>query len=239
MRLSRASGLIGTAALIAVGMSGSAIAQKAGKAVVEDYIREPMPAGVQVMMNEFEGPVFADASGKTLYEWPYKALRNGATGDQKNKPSLCEDKPTTVNAGLMSPYPPGLELPNVATRPSCVQMWPPFLAAADAKDIGKWTTMERKDGRKQWYYDGWPIYTATLDHQPGDVIGGTKRKNKGDAPVWRVPIGPKPNVPSQFKVFQVVSGRLLATNVGYTNVFAFSTAFKRWSGKPPREFRPT
>ena len=31
----------------------------------------------------------------------------------------------------------------------------------------------------------------------------------------------------------------VATNVGYTNVFAFSTAFKRWSGKPPREFRPT
>jgi len=35
------------------------------------------------------------------------------------------------------------------------------------------------------------------------------------------------------KIFSV------AQSVGYENVFAFSAAFKRWSGKPPSECRPT
>jgi predicted lipoprotein with Yx(FWY)xxD motif len=217
MRLSRGlATLLGTAAFAAaLGLSAGADAQK-GKAPVEDYVREPVPPGVQVINNEFEGPVFADANGKTLYRWPLKGLRNGSTGDQKDKPSNCGDTPYTVNSGLMSPYPPGLELPDVATRPSCTQQWPPFLAAADAKPVGKWTVVERTDGKKQWSYDGWPIYTSALDHKAGDVIGGTRRKNKGDAPVWREPISPRPNVPSQFAVYQTVQGRLLGTSIGFS-----------------------
>ena len=36
--------------------------------------------------------------------------RNGDAGEQKGKPT-CGDVPYKVNAGLMSPYPGGLELP--------------------------------------------------------------------------------------------------------------------------------
>jgi hypothetical protein len=36
----------------------------------EAYVAAPMPPGVQVVDTENEGPVFANADGKTLYSWP-------------------------------------------------------------------------------------------------------------------------------------------------------------------------
>src|SRR4051812_34835701 len=94
---------------------------------VEDYVHAPMPAEFHVEITELAGPVFADATGKTLYRWPLKNLRNGDAGEQKGKPS-CTDRVYTETSGLMSPYPPGLVLPEVETRPSCVKMYPPVLA---------------------------------------------------------------------------------------------------------------
>ena len=49
---------------------------------------------------------------------------------------MCDDHVYRENSGLMSPYPPGLELPEADTRPSCVQIWPPVLAPSDAKPVG-------------------------------------------------------------------------------------------------------
>ena len=122
---------------------------------------------------------FADASGRTLYKWPLKGLRNGDVGDRKNAASNCTSEVYTVNSGLMSPYPPGFTLPDAATRKSCAEVWPAVLAGPDAKPVGKWTIIERKDGGKQWAYDGYPIYISTLDQQPGDVIGGSSRRARG------------------------------------------------------------
>src|SRR5258708_4253079 len=121
---------------------------QAKQQLTESYVHEPMPPGFKVIAAEFEGPVFADAKGHTLYNWPRMGLRNGDAGEQKGKPT-CDDHKYTDNAGVMSPYPAGLELPEVATRPSCTDVWPPVLAAANAKPVGKWTVVERKDGRKQ------------------------------------------------------------------------------------------
>ena len=75
-----------------------------------------------------------------------------------------------------------LQLPELETRPSCTQVWPPVLAAADAKPVGKWTIITRTDGRKQWAYDGYALYTSILDQRPGDVIGGTQRPAAGPRP---------------------------------------------------------
>ena len=85
----------------------------------------------------------------------------------------------TENAGLMSPYPPGLELPELKTRKSCLDMWPAVYAADDAKPIGKWSIVTRTDGRKQWAYDGFALYTSNLDRQIGDVIGGSSVNPRG------------------------------------------------------------
>ncbi len=62
-------------------------------------------------------------AGHTLYTWPVRQLRNGPVGERKGQPS-CDKTIYKVNAGLMSPYPGGFELPEVATRPSCLDQWP-------------------------------------------------------------------------------------------------------------------
>ncbi len=185
-------------------------------ALKEDYVRSPLPPGFQVIHTELEGPVFADEQGKTLYKWPYQSLRNGYVGDEKNK-SVCTDTVTRTSAGLMSPYPPGLILPDLDKRPSCAAMWPPVLAGADAQPVDKWTLITREDGAQQWAYDGQALYTSALDSQPGDVLGGTSRSRRGlRHPAAREPIRPAPNVPPGFMVVTTFKGRLLANKEGYS-----------------------
>ncbi len=188
-------------------------------APMEDYKKVPMPPGFHVEATELDGPVFADAKGHTLYQWPFKALRNGITGDPKGK-SLCEDVVSQTNAGYMSPYPGGLIIPDVETRPSCTQAWPPVLAAADAKPVGAWTIIARKDGTKQWAYDEHPLYTSHLDSAPGDVIGATSHSGRGgEHAAVRKPVGPPNNLPPGFEVVSSNNGRLLVTAQGNASVY--------------------
>jgi len=182
----------------------------------EAYREEPMPDGFQVIVAELEGAVFADQQGRTLYTWPLHALRNGAAGDRETKASACTDEVLRVTAGLMSPYPAGLLLPDLDTRLSCTAVWPPVLAPKDAKKIGKWTVIPREDGTPQWAYDGYPVYTSILDRQPGDVRGGSKMGNSNDGGVVREPIGPKPAVPPEFQVLSSSSGRLIVNKERYS-----------------------
>lgn len=193
-------------------------AEAKNKQLTEDYIREPMPRGFKVIVADFEGPVFADADGKTLYSWPITNLRNGDAGEQKGKPT-CDDHKYTENAGLMSPYPGGLELPEVETRPSCTDVWPPVLAKSNAKPVGKWTILDRKDGSKQWAYDGYALYTSVLDREPGDVFGGSDLGGSSESGAQRKPVGPPPNIPPQFAVRVVSTGRLLTIGATGRSVY--------------------
>jgi predicted lipoprotein with Yx(FWY)xxD motif len=200
-------------------MVGAAFLATASCAMVaaarEDYVAEAMPPGVKVVPTEADGNVFADASGHTLYIWPQHEQRNGNAGEDRGKP-LCDNTVARETMGWMSPYPPGLELPELETRPTCTQMWPPMLASVDAKPVGKWSIVERPDSAKQWAYDGLAVYTSVLDTQPGDVIGGQTRKARGDAAAIRVAIGPTPNVPSQFEVVSVATGRMVTLRTGFS-----------------------
>ena len=69
----------------------------------ESYRPVPIPPGVRVEGTELDGPVFADAKGKTLYQWPLQLLRNGPAGDPVGI-STCTETRTELSAGLMSPY---------------------------------------------------------------------------------------------------------------------------------------
>ncbi|MCC6914235.1 MAG: hypothetical protein IT566_11080 [Rhodospirillaceae bacterium] len=198
--------MVAAAALMA---GGAAAPMKRGEPV-EDYQRQPLPPGIQVVVTDIEGPVYATAEGKTLYQWPFRALRNGDGGEQKGKPT-CDDTVYKENAGLMSPYPGGFILPDVDKRLSCAQLWPPVPAPADAKGVDKWTAVKRPDGTMQWAYDGFPMYTSILDKKPGDVNGGTRRRVTGEAGALREPVGPPPVIPPGFIVIQVATGRLVAT----------------------------
>lgn len=174
-----------------------------------------MPAGVRVQATELDGPVFADSKGRTLYKWPFRHLRSGPTGDPIGS-SVCTDIRTEVSAGLMSPYPGGLRLPEREQQQTCAQLWPPFRADARAKPVGKWTIVKREDGSSQWAYEGFPLYTSYLDQRPGDVLGGRSQKRANDSPVMREPIGPPPDVPPGFAVKTMSTGRLLVTEQGYS-----------------------
>ena len=58
-----------------------------------------------------------------------------------------------------------------ACNGKCADNWPP-LAANDAdKPSGDYTIITRDDGKKQWAFDGYPLYTSSLDHGAGDVNG--------------------------------------------------------------------
>jgi predicted lipoprotein with Yx(FWY)xxD motif len=190
--------------------------QPPGSPEQEAYIDEPLPPGFQVVISPLEGPVFADSRGRTLYTWTLGAQRNGAAGDRQGKPSSCTDEVLRLSAGLMSPYPPGLLLPDLDQRPSCTDVWPPVLAPEGAEAVGMWSTIKRNDGPEQWAYDGQPLYTSILDQQPGDVRGGTKMRGGGDAGVPRQPVGPKPLVPPYFSVVQSTTGRLIVTRKGFS-----------------------
>ena len=128
----------------------------------EDYMQEPLPKGFSGHSTAIEGPVFADSNGMTLYSWPLHNLRNGDLGDRKGEPPSCNDKLETTNSGLMSPYPGGFKLPDLDTRPTCVELWPPVYAPEGAKPVGKWTIVERLDGSMQWAYDEIHLYTSVL-----------------------------------------------------------------------------
>lgn len=190
-----------------------------GSQLVEAYVAVPMPPGFHVESTELDGPVFADANGRTLYTWPSHKLRNGYSGETLGNPA-CYDEVRNVTAGLMSPYPPGVLLPELDKRPSCTDLWPPVLAADEAEPIGNWATVDRKDGTTQWTYYEQPLYTSVKDHGPGDVVGGTTRRYGGDSPAIRVPAGPPSRVPPGFAVKTTTVGRLLTTDKTYS-VYAY------------------
>lgn len=61
----------------------------------------------------------------------------------------------------------------------CLAAWPAFLApnAASASD-GRYTTIQREDGKYQWTLNGKPLYFYANDTQAGD------KKGEGKMGVW-------------------------------------------------------
>lgn len=53
----------------------------------------------------------------------------------------------------------------------CAVLWPPAMAAADAKPEGDLSPITREDGTRQWAYKGKPVYTYAPDKKAGDVTG--------------------------------------------------------------------
>ncbi|KXF77063.1 hypothetical protein ATN84_11420 [Paramesorhizobium deserti] len=62
----------------------------------------------------------------------------------------------------------------------CAAKWPPLTAAEGASADGDYTLVERKDGTKQWAYEGKPLYLWENDKKPGDMTG------EGVGGVWHV-----------------------------------------------------
>jgi predicted lipoprotein with Yx(FWY)xxD motif len=60
---------------------------------------------------------------------------------------------------------------NTCITEKCLQEWQPFLAGANDKSNGFWEVLTRQDGKKQWAYKGYALYTHAGDILPGDMNG--------------------------------------------------------------------
>jgi len=67
-----------------------------------------------------------------------------------------------------------------ACDPMCLILWPPIIADANAKPSGRFSLAELPDGRKQWAWDGKPLYRWISDRRKGEANGD------GVAGVWRL-----------------------------------------------------
>ena len=77
-----------------------------------------------------------------------------------------------VDGKMMTLYTFAKDQPGVSNcYDNCAKNWPPLMAAADAKPMGDWTIVMRKDGGRQWAYKGMPLYTWIKDAKPGDATG--------------------------------------------------------------------
>lgn len=68
-------------------------------------------------------------------------------------------------------YQKGKRLQGAACVGECLDTWRPFLASDNAKPHGFWEPMRRDDGRTQWAYKGYALYTYEGDDAPGDYYG--------------------------------------------------------------------
>lgn len=104
------------------------------------------PASVALRSSDEHGEYVADAQGRSLYL--FLADTQGKNGE--GAMSACYDK--------------------------CAVAWPPLFTTADpvageGLDASLLGTMERKDGKMQVTYGGWPLYFFVKDQKPGDTNG--------------------------------------------------------------------
>jgi predicted lipoprotein with Yx(FWY)xxD motif len=79
-----------------------------------------------------------------------------------------------VNTGGMTLYTFDNDVPGSGKSKCngpCAALWPPAIAAADAKPEGDLTLVTRDDGAKQWAYKGKPVYLYAADKKAGDATG--------------------------------------------------------------------
>ena len=114
------------------------------------------------------------------------AMVVGLTGTSVNaaahaKAPVSEADGVLVDAKGMSLYTFDKDTGSESTcYDTCAQMWPPFAAPDDADESEKFTVVERKDGTKQWAYEGKPLYFWINDVDPGERTGD------GVEGVWRL-----------------------------------------------------
>jgi predicted lipoprotein with Yx(FWY)xxD motif len=122
--------------------------------------------GVALIVRFFMPP---DATlHRTLELGNILATRGGATLYQRDRVAAgAELHPFRTDHGSPAL---GRSLGTAACDASCANAWPPFAAPADALPSGFWDVVTRSDGRRQWAYKGFALYTYTGD-KPGEFNG--------------------------------------------------------------------
>jgi len=132
----------------------------------KDAPTDELPARPEIT---YDGPLLVTPAGRTLYLYS-----NEDTTGPKFK-WVCTNNPPNIMNDAQS----GLgERPAIGYKfiRSCIQKFPPYVPAADARPVGDFTIVTRPEGGKQWAYRGFPLYTSVRDRVPGErngaAIGG-------------------------------------------------------------------
>lgn len=96
----------------------------------------------------------AALSGPALAEQP--TARDGYFVDSKGAALYTFDKDTDGKS---------------VCRDTCAKNWPPAIAEQDDIASGAWTFVESHDGKRQWAYNGKPLYLFVKDAKRGDTTG--------------------------------------------------------------------
>jgi predicted lipoprotein with Yx(FWY)xxD motif len=54
----------------------------------------------------------------------------------------------------------------------CAERWPPYIVTDEGNAGGVFGVIVRDDGRRQWAFNGQPLYFNATDFRPGDRKGG-------------------------------------------------------------------
>src|SRR5690606_36223476 len=129
---------------------------------VAEIMRYFMPANVTVIKNHLYGGLLTTTGGKTLY-----ARERGRDG--------------VDYAGRADRGDPSIGARIALTRcdADCEKTWHPLLAADTAQPSGYWTLYDRADGKKQWAYFGYALYTFAED-KPGQMTGNMQYDTVAD-----------------------------------------------------------
>ena len=171
-------------------VSGGALAAEPAK---------PSPPPVTVQVTE-DGPVFATATGMTLYTWSREDTAPGK--------ALCNNG--RFREGR-DPFSNVIALPNADHRRTCIDKWFPLVAAPGSAPAAPWSLVKRDDGAQQWAYEGHPLYSSIKDRRAGDVNG--RGMGRGGFAGWRPAAAPL-DFPPGMKLVRQPAGLVLATADG-------------------------
>jgi predicted lipoprotein with Yx(FWY)xxD motif len=134
--------------------NGDGIDARFAVAAVKRYY---MPDGARLVTTAGRGKVLATRDGQTLYR------RDGFIFQSGGGHGLRRGQPPRPAVGR-----------DLGTDPRCTDClahWHPYLAPADAQPQGFWDIATRADGKKQWVYQGYALWTFDGDKKPGDING--------------------------------------------------------------------
>jgi predicted lipoprotein with Yx(FWY)xxD motif len=116
-------------------------------------LRYFMPAAAAIHTTTELGAILTTDGGATLYE--------------RDMGSPDEGRGSRAEHGMPAV---GRQLGTSSCDVHCERTWHPFVAPADAVPSGYWSVARRADGRHQWVYRGFALYTYAAD-EPGELRG--------------------------------------------------------------------